>query len=301
MLDLDEMQFEILRSESSAAGVGFGIGLDVSVNDGGFDPGEFGWLTQDSVNPTRGVTMFGKDVATGRTWSWQLHTDKDDTQEALAALGTLAAAWRARQVAGTPGRVLPLRYRIGDRVRRVYGRPRRFSAPPSNLIMSGLIPITADFSVVDDLHYADDESSTVITYSQDNDGGFVLPTTLPIVTLPGSNRQGLVTVQGDAPTYPIIRIEGPITNPYVASEDWTLNLNMTIPEGDYVEIDTRPWRLTATRNGNPRDSVAGKLGRRQWLSDVTLQPGNYELVFGGSSSTGGATCAVSWRDAWTSL
>lgn len=299
MINLDEMQFEILESEESSNGVPFGIGHDVSVNDGGFDPGELGWVTQDGVNSTRGTTMFGRDVNSGRTWAWTLHTDQEDTQTALAALARLNTAWRARAVVGTPGKVLPLRYRVGDRVRRVYGRPRRFAAPPSNQIISGMIPITCDFSVADDLHYDDAEQSTTITWAQDSDGGFVLPATLPITTLPGSNKAGLVTVSGDAPAYPVIRFDGPVTNPSLSTDEWTLTLNMSISAGQYVEIDTRPWAMTALLNGTA--SVAGKLGRRQWLEDVRLQPGNQELHFSGASSSGGATCTVRWRNAHNSL
>lgn len=299
LTELKDMQFEILDSEDASSGVAFGIGRNVSIDDEGFDPGDNAWVTQDSVNPIQGYTMFGRDVNAGRTWGFQMHTDKDDEHEALAALAEIATAWRGREYATTPGAVTALRYRLAGRTRRVYGRPRRFAAPPTNLIMSGLVPITADFSVVDDLHYDDELSSAQLSWSQDSDGGFVLPTTLPIQTIPGSNRAGLVTVLGDAPTYAVIRFEGPITDPYVTNGDWTVSLDMSISEGDYVEVDTRPWKMTALRNG--RASVAGKLGRRQWLTDVRLKPGNQELRFGGATSSGGATCTVSWRSAWNSL
>ena len=97
MLDLDDFQFEILPDEESAEGFGFGIHLDVSIDDGGFDPGSAEWVVQDGQNPLTGTTLFGRDVLLGETWAWNAHVNRQDTAEALATLRALRQAWRPRQ------------------------------------------------------------------------------------------------------------------------------------------------------------------------------------------------------------
>lgn len=300
MLSLNEMQFEILASEESSEGVGFGIGLDISVDDGGFDPGANEWGVQDTVSPTRGHTQFGRDYLTGPTWAWSLHTNRSDVPEAVESLGVLSTAWRGWEIIDTPGAVLPIRYRLADRVRRVYGRPRRFSAPPSNRIISGLVPITCDFKCVDAFTYDDEESSVSLSANvSQKSTGFTFPVIFPTTTAPPESREGRAFIGGDAPAYPVIRIDGPISKPFLSTDDWRLDLDISLAAGEYAVVDTRPWKLTALKNGT--QSVAGKLGRRQWLGDMKLRPGNRSLSFGGSSSTGGATCTVSWRNTHNSI
>lgn len=299
MIELAEMQFELLNSEDDETGVAFGIGLPVSVDDGGFDPGELSWLTQDSINPYTGGRHFGDDVTTAPTWTWSLHVNEDEVIAALDTLARIRSAWKARQVARRPGEVMPLRYRVGQRTRRIYGRPRRFAAPPDNRILNGFVPISATFDPFNDLHYADTVSSTVLTYNFDTDGGFVLPTTLPITTLPQSERAAEVYNDGDEPTNPVIRFDGPVVDPKLVGPGWSVSLKMGLEAGEYVEIDTRPWKMTALRNGVA--SVGGRLGRRQNLSDVLIQPGMNTLRYSGASTTATSSCAVHWRSAYSSL
>ena len=111
---------------------------------------------------------------------------------------------------------------------------------------------------------------------------------------------GSIHVGGKVPTYPIIRFNGPITNPWLQCGSlWKLQLNTTIASGQYIEIDTRPWKLSVLRQG--LYSEAGKLARRTRLKDIVLKPGPQELSFGGTSAEGTATATVSWRGAYASI
>lgn len=297
---LEEMQFEILPNVDAAAGVVFGNGGYISIDEDGFDPGSAEWETQDQINPVRGTTAFGRDRLTGPTWNWDMFINREDVTTALESLSEIAVAWRMAEIRDTPGAVLPIRYRIADRVRRIYGRPRRFDGKPNNLILGGLMPFGADFKCVDALHYDDEESSAVLTLQAGSEGGFIFPTVFPVTTIPVGLHQDNIAVGGDADTFPIVRFDGPVSNPSLEHADWSISLEISLADGEYAIVDTRPWALTAIKNGS--GSVSGYLGRRQWLSNVKLAPAQqHELIFRGDTVTDGATCEVSWRNAWTSL
>lgn len=298
MTALDEMQFEILAGTYDADGFVFGIGADVSIDDGGFAPPDDDWIDEDSENPQLGGTAFGRDTLSGPTWAWSLHTDGEDVATAIAAKDGLKKFWRAQAIRDTPGAVIPIRYKLNGRVRRFYGRPRRWSAPPSNLILGGYIPITVDFKAADSYTYDDIEQSVFIGLTTGSSGGFVFPLTFPYTSLPVGTGGDVAIVGGDARTYPVIRIDGPVTNPEVSCNAWTLNLDRTIADGDYVEIDTRPWAQTVLLNGT--SSVAGDLRRRQPLSKMYLEPDAHTFQFRGSSAFTTATCTVRWANAYSS-
>lgn len=299
MSALNEMQFELLPNATAEDGEVFGIGSSVSIDDGGFDPGDDDWEDEDELNPRRGGTAFGRDVLAGPTWAFNLHVNELDVATAVPALSAFKTAWRAHSIRLVPGAVIPLRYRIDDRVRRVYGRPRRFAAPPDNKILSGYVPITCDFKCVDGYTYDDVAQGVTLNLQQGSVGGFTFPVTFPVTSLPPGSGEDQVVVGGDAPTYPIVRFNGPVENPSLESNAWTLKLNRSIGAGEYVEVDLRPWALSVMLNGT--SSVAGSLSRRTYLADMAFQPGRHELVFRGNSDLSVATCEVTWANAWNSI
>ncbi len=302
MTVLADHQFEILPSLDATDGFVFGIGAEVSVNDGGFNPGENEWITQDQQNSRRGVKGFGRDVLAGKTWSWSSHSDRDDEVEAADTLDRFSAAWMPENLARQPGALTALRYRVAGRERRVFGRPRRYSAPPTNLIMSGYVPVDHDFETVDAFTYDDIESGVTIQYASDTgSGGFTLPATMPITTAPSEgNGSGQLTVGGQARAYPVIRFNGPWTNPSIDTGDWKLKWTGAIGIGGYIEIDCRPWMLTVLdQSGASR--VEG-LDRRTWLEDCWFAPQSQpQIALAGTATGGGASVDIRWRNTWTSL
>lgn len=296
--------FELLPEVDAASGATFGIGLDVSLDSDGFAPGSTDWAVQDGENMQNGSTAFGRDRLLGPVWNWQLHVNREDESGALETLRAFRSAWHWLHGRDEPGKVTALRYQLNGERRRIYGRPRRFEAPPDNLILSGYVPVSVDFKCVDGFTYDDDVKTVSMTLGQaledpglDSGGGFVFPLILPTTTLPPTRRQTQVVVGGDAPAYPVIRFtanSGALANPAFVTDDWRLDLAYTIPEGQYVEVDTRPWRMTALLNGST--SVAGNLGPRQRMSKIRLAPNRrFEGRFVGFSG-GSATCSVSWSD-----
>ena len=195
------------------------------------------------------------------------HTDQEDIETALSVLDEFADAWAPESIAEDPGEVTAVRYRLGGRYRRVFGRPRRFAAPPSNLILSGYVPITHDFETVDAYTYDDVESSAEILYSSSAEGGgFILPATLPIMMASAEgNGEAQVTVGGQARTYPIIRFNGPWTNPVMVTDDWTLRWS-GVDRGHRMDRDRHPPveadRAEPGRRIEPSRGSAGRRGLR---------------------------------------
>ena len=221
----------------------------------------------------------------------------------METLGIFTTAWRAIHVRKTPGTVLPLRYKLAGRVRRIYGRPGNIEPGINNLILSGYADVTCDFQAATAYTYDDAMDSITLTVGEADEGagggGFTFPLTFPYGSQAPTEQASSMVVGGDAPTHPIIRINGPVENPKVETDHWSIGLNYTIPAGQYVEIDTRPWANTILLNGE--GSIAGALGRRQRLTDVVLHPGTLEVRFIGLSGTGTATCTLTWASAHNSI
>lgn len=305
MTTLSDYQFELLPSLDAVDGAVFGLGSDdlIDMSDGGFIPGDDDWSNEDADNPRRGGTSFGRDLLKGPTHGFNLFVNADDDAGAVEALSAFKTAWRALSIRDTPGAVLPVRYQLNGRVRRFYGRPNRFSAPPTNLILSGYVPITTDFRCVDGYTYDDTANSETISINVtgSSQGGFIFPTTFPLSTLPVGSRSGQLVVGGDAPAWPVIRFEGPVNNPVLATEGWSLALGLNIADGEFVTVDLQPWANTVLLNDDT--NVAGTLGidRTQYLSNMSLDPGRHDVTFRGASVSSTATCTVSWRNTWNSI
>lgn len=301
MTALSEFQFEILPSQDAADGFVFGIGAEVSVNGDGFDPGENDPLVQDQQNTRRGVVGFGRDVKGAKTWVWESHTDQEDVESAVNILDDFSAAW-APDGALEPGWQTAIRYKIAGRTRRVFGRPRRYAAPPTNLILTGFVPVTHDFQCVDSFTYDDVESSAEVPYSSSVEGaGITFPATFPVLMQPAEGTgQDQLTVGGNARAYPIIRFNGPWTNPVLDTGDWVLSWTGSIPDGDWVEIDCRPWALTVLRSSGA--SAVEGLNRRTYLEDCWFAPKSQpQITLRGAASSGAASATIRWRNTWTSI
>lgn len=303
MAILNEHQFEILPAEEAAEGFVFGIGAQISVEAEGFDPASASWITQDSQNSRRGNKNFGRDVLGNNIWTWSGFADRTDTVTAMQSIGALTSAWRPEEIARTPGAQVALRYRLADRVRRIYGRPRRLDAPPTNRILAGYVETTFDFEKVDAFTYDDSPEMVSIPFSVggESSGGFVFPVVMPYTTLPSDTSDELqVRVNGNARTYPIVRFNGPWTNPSLSTDKWTLQMSGGIVEGDFLEVDLRPWKQTVM-NQQGLSRAERLAGRRTYFEDMYFEAGTFPMLRLGGSSDGGASCDVTWRAAYHEL
>ena len=159
----------------------FGDGCPIFVDAEGFDTGELGFITQDTTNPITGATMMGRDVLKPPDWSWILHVNRDDQTGALAELAALGKVMTNSGRGWSDSReALALRYRLDGRIRRVYGRPRRFSYKPGNRVWAGYLPPMASFSLVDPNHYDDNEQAVTLGLAPSIPGGFSWPAGWPL-------------------------------------------------------------------------------------------------------------------------
>jgi hypothetical protein len=294
MTALMDHQFELLPSDDSADGVVFGIGADIDLDENGFHPPEDTWQIQDATNSRHGNTMFGRDVLQGPSWGWDLFTDMSDESQAVAAKRIFHKAWRALHIRQSPLEVIPLRMAIDGEVRRIYGRPRRYLETPTNRILSGYLPITVDFKAADAFTYSDELFGATLHTITGSVGGFSFPTTFPFTSAPPSEGSAQLNIEGDEAAYPVYRINGPITLPSLETEAWTRQFKVSVPDDDWIEIDTRPWKRTIRwKNGGV---VVDALPAGQYVADMVLEPGRPVLTLRGNAPEGAVPdCVVNWR------
>lgn len=272
----------------------------VVVVPGGFDPGTTGWRTQDAENPLGDSMSFGRDRLSPATWGWTLQTNKDTSAESLDALEIMQGLWISDDTRATPGAVQTLRYNLGGRVRRVYGRSRRFAPLIDPLTFQGVSGAVADFQKADTLHYDDTEYVTELSILAGRASGIKSPLVGSLSTVAGGDVIDTIQeVGGTAPAPFIAIIRGPITNPYISGPGFFIKLNTTLAYDQQAIIDVRPWAQTVLRSDGA--SLGGALSRLSSLKNARLKPGAASIKFGGTDATGTARCTFSWRPAFYSL
>lgn len=248
---------------------------------------------EDARRPRADGISFGQDFTAGRTVTFELDVDGADTDDARAKLARLSRAWRADAVRSTPGATATLTTGSG---RVAFGRPRRFSSN-DDLLPQGLSTVVADFASADDAWYGGTEQGVTVPLVPAPSGGLLAPLAAPLSTTQSSDRSQGVTVGGELPTWPVIEIQGPITNPSVELVGaLRMDFNLTLAYDQTLVVDTRPWARSILRNGA---SVAGTITRSSTrLAHAALAPGSYEFVLRGTAGSGNPAATIRWREAY---
>jgi hypothetical protein len=100
--------------------------------------------------------------------------------------------------------------------------------------------------------------------------------------------------QGDAESFPRMRITGPGTNPVVSTGGRSLTINTTLTGGQYIDVDLLRKTVVRSDGANLYSSVA-YLTSTWW----GLLPSTQSVsVAWTSGNTGASIVVVYWRDAW---
>lgn len=255
-------------------------GVNLSLNDpaGGGDTfflkdPEFAPVSiknEDTDRPRADGVNYGQDFRGGRTITLELGIDGTSQSDALSKLGRLEAAWRADVIRSAAGAVASMTISTPGRPRVVYGRPRRLAWNPKHL-KDNYITVVADFAQHDDVFYATTEEAITV-----------------------ASTGSTITVGGDLPAWPVIRLNGAGTNPTVTvTGRYTLGMTAAIAAGDVVTLDSRPWKRTITRTNGT--SLAGSLTTGR-LAKAGLPPGTYTVNYTGADSV-----EFTWRNSYASL
>lgn len=258
-----------------------------------FDPGKITHTDQDALNPLTGNLLMGRDSVIPPDWEFKLGMGDFTRGPALASLGELMRVWNSPE--RTPGAEVALKYKLEGRVRQVFGRPRPFSFNPEMLVNVGYVVAVAGFHTNDSLHYGVDQRALELDMlMQPKGGGFTVPFLAPILTDAGQARNGYAVNYGSAPAPFKVRITGPQVNPIVSGPGWRLELDYTILEGHWVDIDTKA-NTVRHRNGA---NLSGKLKRSSRLLSARLAPGRNAMSFTGTDPTGISRARFTWFDAY---
>lgn len=299
--DITEYQFVIAESVNDALWMPFGFGQTVVVEK--FDNGVAETRDQDVLSPVADVRYFGTDRRTPPSWSFDLYTDVTNHVDALAWAALFEAVWDREDVRSTPGAVVPLRYALPGRIRRVYGRPRNFAPiAGSDTARTGRLHMVADFTLADNTYY-EDAAQTVTARMippQNLQGGYTFPITFPMTNqTPSGVRNEQIIVGGTRPTWVDLKFFGPCVDPWVQIGNYRWGLRGSLSTGQNVLMSGVPWRQGLLRNDGAW--VPGMLDPRARLSQLRLPPGTYTASLGGYAQSSTAKCEIAWRAAYGTM
>jgi hypothetical protein len=160
------------------------------------------------------------------------------------------------------------------------------------------IPVAAPFNASFEAAFPYLESTELHTVSMGlvlPGGGKVPPDTMPAAIGKSSGQLSYLTNNGNAPTYLMARITGPVTNPTIHNQTLNeeLRFTITLASGAYLDIDSKRKTITDNTGRNRYGVLSG-----QWSS---LPPGTHTMKLIAESIDPAAQLSISWRDAWLHL
>lgn len=302
MIALEELQVEI-------GGVVFGADTDATLESiRGLGSGRLN--AREYEIPDEDGTAFGRERRPGRVIDFAGQVIRSyDPAGAWDRSSELADVFDGEGVRLSARDVMPLRLRRpGKQTVVLFGRPEEYD-PDHTRAVIGLVPFTATFRTADLRFYSDTEHTVALSIGSSSAGGLVTDENgyiaSPISTVAGTKRTSIVENAGDAPTWPVIEIHGPVTGPSVTLLDdnggvlWRLGVKGSLAHDQTAVIDTRPWSRGAYLDSG--SSLGGLLTLESIPSLSTLPPGASEFVVAGADGTGTASFDIRWRDAYRTI
>lgn len=264
-------------------------------NQAPVDFGDAEVRSQDVSQPHSDGDLFGRDFRGGRTITFDLAVNGPD-EEVHDRLDELATVWDADAIRRQPGGVAELRCAFRGRERVAYGRPRRFATDVKH-VFHGVAGAVADFQTVDHRFYSVGERQVSTGLAAATGGGLVAPLASPLATTGDSDRSVIMDVDSQYPVWPVITIEGPITDPEVEILGvWRVKLRTTLAYDETLTVDTRPWRRAVTIDPGGRSARGAFTRDSVRLTSASVPPGRHEVAFRGRTS-GAPSMTVRWQSA----
>lgn len=294
-MPLSEHQWEIASPDGS-------VDLVFGTTDTGIqtahepDLGERKVANNDVPLPREDGIAFGPDYDQGTTITFEANVLTESHRDQSDLLNRLRGVWSNRAFRKDSEAHAILKACVAGRVRRCYGRPRRFAEVDLDLTAHGYTGALFDFATIDGKFYDDSEQVVSVGLIPASSGGFTDPITDPItdqvnvVTPPGQ-----VVVTGQE-TWLVATFHGPVTNPVADFGDFEIGIDGAIAAGESVTVDPRPWSRGVYRSDG--GSVAGTLTyATPPLREIRLLPGTHYARYGGTDNTGTSVLELAWRNA----
>jgi hypothetical protein len=300
MPSLSSGQYQLTRDDGSNA-LTYGRGASsIQVVNTAYSPGTM--VVQDQSVVGHDGVLFGVDTQAGAviTQTGQAMTTPATGAYAMDAFDALSAAWNdpVIRLADNRYQILRLYYPGSAVVRRVYGRGRAIT-PGYGQVFQGLMPWTAQFQCADNNVYEDIQN--VIQLQMIPNLAFPAPFKPPGVMQPAYLGDiARITIGGTVPTWPVITISGPVTNPQVTFTGTPVftGYNGSLASGQSLVVDTRPWARTFMIGA--ASAAGGMTGTP--LIGMQLWPGTTTVQLSGTPSRSGiASATIAWYNATQSL
>ena len=182
-----------------------------------------------------------------------------------------------------------LRWMVGDTEYMMRGRPRMLNPTVRN-IQSGEITSSASFVCLDPLIYSGELHEAPLGLPRWS-GGLAVPVEVP-VSLDAELSDGVTTITnaGMRTARVLLRFDGPVSRPAVTLAGATLALDLDIPAGHWVDVDTLDRTVLYDGHISRLQDARGS-----W---PVLPPGSHELRFTARRFDPDAALTVRWRDTY---
>lgn len=193
-------------------------------------------------------------------------------------LADLQREWRAEDVMQQWGAIKPLLFCGSDGVtRQFYGRPGKFAYQKHRQIDSNYYICQAEFRRSDTFAYSN---------------------TQYYVDFQPNSPQTLTRVNGNADSWVMFRITGPVNRPIINWGSRQIELNRNIPAGSTVEISSYPWQRRVVNNQGI--SLAAYIVTDRPYLDTIRFPFNrpHTVSWHGTGTTSSSRMRVLWHDAY---
>jgi Phage tail protein len=243
--------------------------------------------TQDDNRGFADGMYTGRDFFGGRTITMDILTIAGNGNSAFTNFNLLQAAMNV-QSSGTTTMQFTLspydnQQQIGARV-----RARKTTVNPEYTF--GYIKSSYQLFCPDPRYY--DATATTVSLLPNTSLGRTYNKTYN-VTYGGGVAGATITNNGNVTTYPVITINGPMTNPTIGNNTTGqfITVNYTLGASDVLVIDL--YEKTITLNGSPARNLLA--GNSQWFG---ADPGVTNFQFTGTGYSGSTAASVTYRSAW---